>query len=94
VEVPDLFNFQSDIVENVGGCLGLWSAMFQLTQDFCFMVLNPLLGIRGMANRVNPLLHDWYSKEKQYSGTNIVATDFFLESNIIDIAYKINKYKK
>ena len=67
----------------------LWAAMAELTPtplDF--------LGsgsLRSMANSVNGLLSTWFIEKKNWtSRANIVAPDFFLGTNLINIAIEEN----
>jgi hypothetical protein len=74
------------------GCSGnWWSAMAEMTAAPEDVILYPLRGLRGMAQMMNIPLTFWWMRESWYSRTNIVSTDFFLGSNIIEMAVHVNK---
>jgi len=65
--------------------------MMELTPTSRDVVSKPFFGLRGFANLVNPLLQSWYSEFGELRRkSNIVATDFFLENNLIELAFTYN----
>ncbi|PNF30828.1 hypothetical protein B7P43_G06116 [Cryptotermes secundus] len=71
---------------------GLWAAMAELTPTPLDVMFNPTGSLRVMANAVNRNLTSWFRNE-WWSHTNIVATDFFLGNNLIDVAVAANLRK-
>lgn len=50
-------------------------------------------GIRGYANISNPQIKAWYRQRDWYERSMIVATDFYLDNNLIEISFEANKNK-
>lgn len=68
----------------------LRSAMAQLTAKDNFSIFfNLYKGLRTMAQQVNYNVTEWFNDSKWWKCANIIATDYFLGNNIIEIA--INK---
>jgi len=65
--------------------------MMELTPTSRDVVSKPFFGLRGFAHLVNPLIQSWYWEfEDLKRKSNIVATDFFLENNLIELAFMYN----
>lgn len=71
----------------------LTSAMAQLTPTTAGAIFNLYGGLRNMADNVNREITKWF-RDDWSDCANIVATDFFKGSNIIEIAIEINKKKQ
>lgn len=71
---------------------GLWAAMAELTPTPLDVMFNPTGSLRVMANAVNRNLTSWF-RNQWWSHANIVATDFFLGNNLIDVAVAANLRK-
>ncbi|XP_012273724.1 PI-PLC X domain-containing protein 1 [Orussus abietinus] len=67
----------------------LWAVMAELTPCPLDIILNPSGGLRQMADSVNRNLTILFQDE-WWKQTNIVATDFFLGNNLIDVAIQAN----
>ncbi|GIY25244.1 PI-PLC X domain-containing protein 3 [Caerostris darwini] len=68
----------------------LTSAMAQLTPTKAGALFNLYGGLRKMADQVNRQVTRWFSSDWNHCA-NIVATDFFLGNNIIELAIKTNQ---
>ncbi|XP_054708047.1 PI-PLC X domain-containing protein 1-like [Uloborus diversus] len=71
---------------------GLWASMAELTPDARTIVLHPDAGLRSFAQVVNRNVTHWF-RDLYWQRANIVATDYFLGNNIIDVAIDTNRYK-
>lgn len=67
-----------------------WSAMAELTATAQDVALDKLHGLRNMADTVNRNVTVWF-RERWANTSTIVATDFFLGNNIIDVAIAENQ---
>ncbi|XP_015514438.1 PI-PLC X domain-containing protein 1 [Neodiprion pinetum] len=67
----------------------LWAVMAELTPIPLDIMLKPSGGLRQMADSINRNLTVWFQDE-WWKQTNIVATDFFLGNNLIDISIQSN----
>lgn len=67
----------------------LWAIMAELTPIPLDIIFNPSGGLRQMADAVNRNLSTLFQKE-WWKQTNIVATDFFLGNNLIDVSIQSN----
>lgn len=70
----------------------LWAAMAELTPTPLDVMFNPTGSLRAMADAVNRNLTSWF-KNQWWPHANIVATDFFLGNNLIDVAVTANLRK-
>lgn len=67
------------------------AAMAQLTADGIAAAFNKFDGgIRKMAQDVNWIITEWFD-ERWSKCANIVATDYFLGTNMVDVAIRANK---
>lgn len=71
----------------------LTSAMAQLTPTTAGAIFNTYGGLRNMADKVNRALTKWF-RDEWNDCANIVATDFFLGNNIIEISIETNKKRE
>lgn len=71
---------------------GLWAAMAELTPTPLDVMFNPTGSLRTMADAVNRNLTSWF-RNQWWPHANIVATDFFLGNNLIDVAVTANLRK-
>lgn len=71
---------------------GLWAAMAELTPTPLDVMFNPTGSLRAMADAVNRNLTSWFHNQ-WWPRANIVATDFFLGNNLIDVAIAANLRK-
>lgn len=65
------------------------SAMAQLTPTTWGLVFDKYGGLRKMAQDVNWIITHWF-QDKWWSCVNIVATDFFLGNNLIQVSIDAN----
>ncbi|CAG2102840.1 unnamed protein product [Medioppia subpectinata] len=71
----------------------LFSAMVQLTADKFGIIIDRYNGLRTMAHTVNPEIAKGFSADSPLGWANcanVVASDFFLSNNLIDISIKTN----
>jgi len=66
------------------------SAMAQLTPTTWGVIFDKYGGLRKMAQDVNWIISEWF-QEKWWSCANIVATDFFLGNNLIEVSVEANQ---
>ncbi|XP_054717027.1 PI-PLC X domain-containing protein 1-like isoform X2 [Uloborus diversus] len=71
---------------------GLWSAMAELTPTTSGVLIDKYGGLRAMAQDVNLQITRWF-RDRWWNCANIVATDFFLGNNIIDVSIEANMKK-
>ncbi|KAG8199710.1 hypothetical protein JTE90_022159 [Oedothorax gibbosus] len=71
---------------------GLWASMAELTPNTKTIVLHPETGLRIFADQINRNVTHWF-RDFYWQKANIVATDYFLGNDIIDVAVQTNKYK-
>jgi len=71
-----------------------WSAMAEITPKPIDYVSKPRYGLRGFAELVNIPLTYCFQRPKWYSNCMIVATDFHLGNNLIEMAVEVNRHKK
>jgi hypothetical protein len=91
--LPDLKSFLSDSIKKRGGKGQVWAAMAEFTPQPMDIVLRPTQGLRNMAQKVNIPITYWF-QEKQWNGkSNVIATDFFLGNNVIQMSINSN-YKR
>ena len=67
----------------------IWSAMAELTPTFFYYIFRPTYGLRKMADEVNRNVTSWV-RDDFWRLANIVATDFFLGNNIIEVSIEAN----
>lgn len=70
----------------------IWSTMAELTPTVIDIMLKASGGLREMADSTNQNITTWFQKT-WWKEANIVATDFFLGNNIIDVAIESNVRK-
>ena len=68
----------------------LWVAMTHLTPSTFDVLMNLTGGIRRLTNKISKSVTKWY-RDIWWLKTNIVATDFFLSNNLVDVARTVNK---
>ncbi|CAL1261986.1 unnamed protein product [Larinioides sclopetarius] len=71
---------------------GLWSAMAELTPSTSGVLMDKYGGLRNLAQEVNVQVTKWF-RERWWKCANIVATDYFLGNNIIDVSIEANARK-
>ncbi|XP_065564002.1 PI-PLC X domain-containing protein 1-like [Artemia franciscana] len=93
-QVDDLKIFLDAVMEQSSQGLFnyAWSAMSQLTPTTVDIIGDTLNGLRGAADLVNRNVNRWLHDEWLESA-NIVAMDFFLGSNVVDICIFGNKIR-
>lgn len=67
----------------------LWAVMAELTPRPFDIIFDPSGGLRQMAESINRNLSSLFQNE-WWKQTNIVATDFFLGNNLIDVSIQSN----
>lgn len=86
-----LQSFLQRCVNNADG-ITLWAAMAELTPTPLDVMFKPSGSLREMADLINRNITRWFSN-LWWQKSNIVATDFFLGNNLIDIAVAANLRK-
>ncbi|GFY11323.1 PI-PLC X domain-containing protein 1 [Trichonephila clavipes] len=71
---------------------GLWAAMAEMTPNVRMILFQPFNGLRNMADKVNREVTHWF-RDLYWQKTNIIATDYFLGNDIINVAIRANKMK-
>lgn len=71
---------------------GIWSAMAELTPTSLGVLRDKYGGLRNLAQDVNVYVTKWF-RERWWQCANVVATDFFLGNNIIDVSIEANTRK-
>ncbi|GFT00914.1 PI-PLC X domain-containing protein 1, partial [Nephila pilipes] len=71
---------------------GIWAAMAEMTPNAKMIVLHPFKGLRKMADEINREVTHWF-RDLYWQKSNIVATDFFLGNDIINVAIRANQIK-
>lgn len=75
--------------KSLNGQNPLWAAMAELTPYPLDIIFNLSGGLRQMADSVNRNL-TYQFQEEWWKEANIVATDFFLGNNLIDVSIQAN----
>ena len=60
--------------------------MAELTPTPTDIITKPKYGLRGMAQDVNIPLTYWFESAPWFSKANIIATDYFLGNNLIEMS--------
>ncbi|XP_022248514.1 PI-PLC X domain-containing protein 3-like [Limulus polyphemus] len=68
----------------------LWSSMAKLTPTIFTILINPTKGLRGLADDVNRNVTRWF-RDLWWKRSNIIATDYFLGNDIINVAIRSNR---
>ncbi|RWS01412.1 uncharacterized protein B4U79_13100 [Dinothrombium tinctorium] len=69
------------------------AAMAELTPKIVKVILDSYGGLRNLADLINPQLTRWFRDEWPHCA-NIIASDFFLGNNIIEISIEMNRRRK
>ena len=85
----DLFEYLSGVHEDPTGHGGFWSGMAELTPTLEDILQDRFGGLRNMADMVNRNVTMWY-RDLWAARTNIVAVDFFMGTDIVDVAVRAN----
>ncbi|CAL8118844.1 unnamed protein product [Orchesella dallaii] len=93
-KIGDLEKYLADILVNFKQTSYFWSAMAEITPKPIDYVSKPRYGLRGFAEHVNIPLTYWFQRKNWYSNCMIVATDFYLGNNLIEMAVEVNRHKK
>ncbi|XP_037076883.1 PI-PLC X domain-containing protein 1-like [Pollicipes pollicipes] len=89
--VSELYGYlRQQMVERAGG--PQWAAMAELTPS-PWDILIPNRGLRDLAEKVNPEVTKWFRDEWWHSAS-VVATDFFLGNDMVDVAIEANIKRK
>lgn len=91
-EKGQLLNFLGGAMEEKRSATYLWAAMTHLTPSTMDVFFNPRGGIRQINDKIARYVSGWY-RDFWWNTTNIVATDFFLSNNLVDVA-RTNNYKR
>lgn len=86
--LEDLHSYLEGLYLNVPS--GAWSAMAELTPTSLDVILDRMGGLRRMADLVNRNVTAWY-KGDWGKTVNVVATDFFRGTGIVDAALEWNR---
>ncbi|XP_066999455.2 PI-PLC X domain-containing protein 1 [Anabrus simplex] len=70
----------------------LWAAMAELTPTPLEVMFKPSGSLRQMADSINRNITTWF-RNVWWQNANIVATDFFLANNLIDVSIAANLRK-
>ncbi len=90
----DLEKYLGDTLVNSKHTDYFWSAMAEITPKPIDYLSKPRYGLRGFAELVNLPLTYWFQRQKWYANCMIVATDFHLGNNLIEMAVEVNRHKK
>ncbi|CAL1291909.1 unnamed protein product [Larinioides sclopetarius] len=71
---------------------GLWASMAEITPNTRTILLHPESGLRVLAEEVNRNVTRWF-RDFYWQKANIVATDYFLGNDIIEVAIRTNRIK-
>ncbi|GIY64283.1 PI-PLC X domain-containing protein 1 [Caerostris extrusa] len=71
---------------------GLWASMAEITPNARFMIFHPITGLRILADEINRNVTHWF-RDLYWRKANIVATDYFLGNDMIDVAIRANRIK-
>lgn len=91
-ETGQLVNFLRGVMEEKKSATYLWAAMTHLTPSTMDVFFNPRGGIRTINDKISRYVSGWY-RDEWWSKANIVATDFFLSNNLVDVA-RHNNYRR
>uniref|UniRef100_T1JAK6 Reelin domain-containing protein n=1 Tax=Strigamia maritima TaxID=126957 RepID=T1JAK6_STRMM len=72
---------------------GLWAVMAELTPTTADIIGNPRGSLRVLADKVNRNITLWF-RDVWWDKANIVATDFVLGNNMIEVAIEANLRRK
>lgn len=90
--MKDLKNFIANTIHEHANFLNpMWAIMAELTPqtiDYIFRTNN----IRKLADEVNKHVTVWF-RDDWFNEVNIIASDYFLGNDIINVAIEINKNK-
>lgn len=70
-----------------------WAAMAELTPTPASIVLQPKEGLRVLADLTNRNVSRWYRNDHWSQKSNVVASDYFLANEVIDLAIDSNMRK-
>ena len=68
----------------------LWVAMTHLTPTMADVFWNLTGGIRKLNDKISRSVTKWY-RDIWWQKANIVATDYFLSNNLVDVARTVNR---
>ena len=68
----------------------LWVAMTHLTPSAMDFLWNLTGGIRQLNDKISRSVTLWY-RDQWWTTANIVATDFFLSNNLVDVSRTVNR---
>ena len=85
-----LFSYLDEAMAEKEDEVNLWVAMTHLTPSTFDVLMNLSGGIRWLNNKISRSLTKWY-RDIWWQKANIIATDFFLSNNMVDIAKTVNK---
>lgn len=71
---------------------GIWASMAELTPNTKTIIFHPEAGLRVFAEEINRNVTQWF-RDLYWHKANIVATDFFMGNNLIDVAIETNKIR-
>uniref|UniRef100_A0A8D8VUC5 PI-PLC X domain-containing protein 1 n=1 Tax=Cacopsylla melanoneura TaxID=428564 RepID=A0A8D8VUC5_9HEMI len=94
--VTGLYHYIEDIMsrsEQITLTKGLWAIMAHLNPDPLAFFSHPeLISLRSIAENSNRNISDWFVRY-WWKNTSIISTDFFLNTNVINMAVNTNIYK-
>lgn len=67
--------------------------MAELTPTKTYVLFHPTGSLRKLADEVNPMLGFWLRYQNRSDNINIIATDFFLGNDMINLAVETNDRK-
>ena len=89
--MADLESYFETTIPNRGCRRNFWSAMAELTPASLDIISRPYFGLRGFAQLVNLNVTYWFERPEWYSNSMIIATDFYLGNNIVEMSVKVNQ---
>ena len=85
-----LFKYLDGMMEAKRSATLLWVAMTHLTPSTMDVLWNLTGGIRQLNDKISLAVTKWY-RDRWWQKANIVATDFFLSNNLVDVSRTANR---
>ena len=85
-----LFSYLDESMAEKSDAVYLWVAMTHLTPSTFDVLMNLTGGIRKLTNKISRSVTKWY-RDIWWQKANIVATDYFLSNNLVEVARTVNR---
>jgi len=86
----NLFRYLNETMNTKQSATYMWVAMTHLTPSALDVVWNLAGGLREMNDKISKKITRWY-RDIWWQKANIVATDFFLSNNLVDVSRNVNR---